>query len=33
LEPTVELWLPQSNTRTVSVDREFDHLGTGINGQ
>ncbi len=30
---TVELWLPRSNTRTVSVDREFDHLGTGINGQ
>jgi signal transduction histidine kinase len=30
---TVELWLPRSNTRTVSVGREFDNLGTGINGQ
>jgi signal transduction histidine kinase len=30
---TVELWLPQSNTRTVSVGRAFDTLGAGINGQ
>jgi signal transduction histidine kinase len=30
---TIELWLPRSNTRTVSVSREFDNLGTGINGQ
>ena len=30
---TIELWLPRSNTRTASVGREFDNLGTGINGQ
>jgi signal transduction histidine kinase len=30
---TIELWLPRSNTRTVSVRREFDNLGAGINGQ
>jgi signal transduction histidine kinase len=33
LGTTVELWLPQSNSRTVSVGRAFDNLGAGINGQ
>jgi signal transduction histidine kinase len=30
---TVELWLPRSNTHTVSVGREFDNLGAGVNSQ
>jgi len=30
---TIELWLPRSNTRSVSVRREFDNLAAGINGQ